>query len=156
MPIFEVTFEFLASRFDAPPITDDEFLIPLAIAPGEVESAWSWKETWGGAGVRIVTASSEHPVVDGEFDRWLACSGESVIRFLHSRPSGAYDRLRTAGLINLQLYVVVLYVGDFPIVDFPVEMYAACREYDLGFGSTWETPEERMYVWPPPQAEPLS
>ena len=148
MPTLEVTFEFLAYRYDTPPITDDEFLIPLAIAPGEVEAAWSWKEYYGGAGVRIVTARSEQPVEDAEFERWLAKVHERVVRFLTGRPVGAYARLRSAGLINLHLYAIVLYIGDFPIVDFPPEMYAACRESGLGFSSTWETPEERMHVWP--------
>ncbi len=148
MPTLEVRFEFVAYRYDAPPITDDEFLIPLAITPGEVEAAWSWKEYWGGAGVQIVTASSENPVADADFDHWLADACEKVVRFLKGRPIGAYDRLREAGLINLHLYSIVIYVGDFPIVDFPDAMYVACRENDLGFSSTWETPEERMRVWP--------
>ena len=142
MPILSVTYEFIAYRHDAPPITDEEFLAPLALAPGEVEAAWSWKERWGGAGVRIVTARSEHPVADAEFDRWAADASYAVVRFLDNRPAGAFDRLRAAGLVNIHLRTDVVYVGDFPIVDWPDELYAAVRRHGIGFGETWELPEE--------------
>jgi hypothetical protein len=147
MGTLAVTFEFQAYRYDAPPITDAEFLVPLAIAPGEVEAAWSWKERWGGAGVRIATARSEQPVGDAEFDGWAADTCRAVVRFLDGRPAGALDRLRAAGLVNLHLSADVLYVGEFPIVDFPPEVYAACRRCDIGFVSSWELPDV-------PDAEP--
>lgn len=149
MGTLAVTFEFQAYRYDAPPITDAEFLTPLAIAPGEVEAAWSWKERWGGAGVRIATARSEHPVADAEFDNWAAEAFGAVVRFLNGRPAGVYDRLRAAGLVNMRLAADVVYVGDFPIVDWPPEMYAACRQHDIGLVSSWEFPEA-------PDAEPDS
>lgn len=148
MPTLAVTFEFQASRYDAPPITDAEFLAPLAISPGEVEAAWSWQEQWGGAGVRIVTARSEHPVGDAEFDRWTAAACRSVVRFFHGRPAGALDCLRAAGLVNLRLSADVLYVGEFPIVDFPAGVYSVCRELDIGFVSSWELPEEQRPAEP--------
>jgi hypothetical protein len=142
MAILSVTFVFHAFRYDASPITDGEFLAPMAIAPVEVEAAWSWQEPGGGAGVRIVTARRAQPVEDEAFDRWAAEPCASVVRFLSGRPAGAYDRLRSAGLLNLHLCADVVYVGDFPIVDWRPEMYAACRELDIGFGSMWELPEE--------------
>ena len=139
MSTLAVTFEFQAYRHDAPPITDAEFLIPLAIAPGEAEAAWSWQEPWGGAGVRIAALRSKRPVSNGEFDHWAADAFGAVVRFLNGRPSGAYDRLRAAGL-NLRLCVDVVYVGDSPIVDWPPEVYAVCENHDLGLVSSWELP----------------
>lgn len=142
MPIVSVTFEFKAYRHDAPPITDEEFLTPLAIAPGEVEAAWSWKERWGGAGVRIVSARNPQPVEDSEFDLWAASPCAAVVRFLDARPAGAYAQLRAAGLVSLHVAAEVVYVGEFPIVDWPAELYDACRQYDIGLLSSWELPEE--------------
>jgi hypothetical protein len=149
MPVHSLTFTLTAYRHDAPPITDDEFLTPLAIAPGEVEAAWSWKERWGEAGVRILTASSARPVEDAAFDDWVAAPCAAVVRFLDGRPAGAYDRLRAAGLVNIHVAAEVVYVGEFPIVDWPEALYAACRQHGIGLLSNWELPEEQGLSEPP-------
>ncbi len=143
MPITEVLFEFQAFRWDEPPVTDVEFLDALAISPGEVEEASSWREHWGQPFVRIATLRSEHPVPDDEFDQWASPTFLAVAKFLRERPTGVYNRLRAAGMQNLRLNVDLKYVGDFPIVDWPSDVYEACREVDIGLVSSYETPEPR-------------
>src|SRR4051812_47566907 len=133
MPTHSLVIEFVACRYDAPPIRDREFVTPLAIKDGECEAAWSWKEHWGGSGVRIVTLESDDPIADCDFDGWAAKAFDSVVRFLKARPVGVFDQLREFGLGNLGVHVDVIYTGDFPIIDWPSDLYDTCRELKIGF-----------------------
>lgn len=145
MPTLGMVIELEAFRHNGPPITDDEFLVPLAIAAGEVEAAWSWKEHWGGAGVRIVSVRSDEPLTDDRFDDWSADAFRCAVRFLECRPKGVFGGLEAAGLVNLRICVTLRYEGEFPIIDWPPELYAVCRRLDIGLVSTWASPED---TWP--------
>ena len=90
MPTLAVIFEFQAYRYDAPPITDAEFLAPLAIAPGEVETAWSWKERWGGAGVRIVTDPAKAQAVLDKVEKAMTASGQPAPQIAKVAGDGAF------------------------------------------------------------------
>ena len=76
-------------------------------------------------------AHCEAPVSDAEFDAWAAPAFEAAVRFLRGRPPGALATISSLG-VYLRVCICVEEVGP-SYVDWPDELYAACRECGVGF-----------------------
>lgn len=141
MPVRSLVIEFFGRRPAGPDATADEVVTPLALRPGEVEAAGSW----GPGSVRVSSARFAPPpgadpavtgIPDDEFDAWAADAFRAAVRFLDGRPEGVFPALTATGL-DLEVVVEVHATGDFPVVDWPPELYDACRRHGVGLSSVW-------------------
>jgi hypothetical protein len=142
MPVRSLVIEFIGVRTTGPDVGDGEFANALAIQPGEVEAA-------GASGPGSVRVSSvrfspppgnDAPVVagvpDDAFDAWAADAFRAAVQFLERRPETVFADLKASGF-DLRMEIEVSVTGEFPIIDWPPELYDACRRHGVGLLSIW-------------------
>ena len=141
MPTLSVKIEFEAFHHDGRGIAANKFIALMAIQTGEVEAIVVNGLPGNRAFIRLASATSDVGVSDNDFDTWAAGAFRSAVRFLERRSKETFAGLKKAGLADVRVCVNVLYAGEYPIIDWPSELYAMCRHHEVGLVSTWESPE---------------
>ena len=143
VPVQAMTVRLDAFRHDlSRAVTHEEFIAQLAIHLGEVEEAVVFGEPRRSGEVRFWSARKAGAAVsDAEFEAWAADGFRLAVRFLEQRPPSVFAALKAGGL-DIRVCVEVSVVGEFPIIDWPKALYAACCLHGIGLGSMWPSPDE--------------
>jgi hypothetical protein len=141
MAVHSVTIALQTSRKDGKGVTAQEFLAPLNIESGEIESAYADGGLWTSGMIYFaVVQYSDFAHVDRSSDAgaqseaFFSAAGEafrSAARFLERRPPQVTAQFRTAGL-NCRLFVEVRMDQDQMELEFPPEFMVACARHGLG------------------------
>jgi hypothetical protein len=141
MSVGSVLIALQASRGDGQGVTSGEFLAPLNIQPGEVETVHADGGAWASGMVyfSVVRLSAFAGVGDPAdpgaateaFFAGVAEAFRAAGRFLDRRQPEVTAGLRTAGLF-LRLLVEIRMDQDQMELEFPPELLAACGRHGLG------------------------
>ena len=140
MSMGSVLIALQASRKDGRGVTSPEFLEPLNIKPGEVESTCADGGEWASGIVYIsVVRYSDFAHVDTSVDAGAQSEAfhagvvegfRNAGRFLERRIPAVSQRLRASGL-SLRLFVDVRMNEDQMELEFPPEFLTACGRHGL-------------------------
>jgi hypothetical protein len=130
-----------ASRRDGRGVTSAEFLEPLNIQPGEVESVQADVGSWAAGLVYFaiirysafahIDTSADAGAQSEAFFAGVIEAFRVAARFLDQRPPSITAGMRAAGL-SLRLFVEVRMDQDQMELEFPPEILAACGRHGLG------------------------
>ncbi len=121
-------------------VTSEEFLVPLEIDPGEVESARADGGAWASGMVCFaVVRYSDYSNIDTSadagaqsiaFENGIADGFRKAASFLSERQPQVTAQMRSAGL-QLRLFVEIRMDQDQMELSFPPEFVAACAQHAL-------------------------
>lgn len=141
MAVGSVLIGLQASRKDGRGVTSEEFLTPLNIQPGEVDTTRADGGAWASGMVYFaVVRHSDFAHVDTSSDAGARSAAffaavieafRSAARFLDRRCPEITAEMQVAGL-SLRLFIEVRMNQDQMELELPAELFVACGRHALG------------------------
>ena len=141
MSVNSVLIGLQASRKDGQGVTTSEFLTPLDIPPGEVETTRADGGSWESGMVYLaivrysgfdhVDTTADAGAQSEAFHAGVVEGFRAAARFLDQRSPEVMAAIRADG-VSLRLFVDVRMDEDQMELEFPPELLAACGRHGLG------------------------
>lgn len=114
-----------------------EFFRLLMIDPRRPIASQLITQTENDASITLASKFSRLGVDDETFESWSADTFEHVIHIINKMPTDFIDMCNDSNTAHhAGLIIVMIHNRDFPIVDFPIALYAICKRCGFRLHST--------------------